>query len=52
MFTQAAPLFITLIFLIYAFKFATLAGLSIGSITTLFSLNIILVAIVFYVSFD
>ena len=50
--TQALPLLITLIFLVYTFKFAILAELNPGSITTLFSLNTIYVGILFYFSFN
>ena len=52
MLTQALPLLITLIFLIYTFKFAIMAELNPGSITTLFSLNSVYVAILFYFCFD
>ena len=51
-FTQAFPLMCTLVFLIYSFKFAMLAGLNPGSITTLFSLTSIYVGILFYICFD
>lgn len=46
------PLTGSLIFLVYAFKFAILSGLNPGSITTLFSLTSIYVAILFYFCFD
>ena len=51
-FTQAIPMLLFIVCLIYSFKYAILAGLNPGSITTLFALTSIYVSVCFYFCFN